>query len=104
MTVERPQLNNVPKRIAFNSKFHMDIQIPRNLERGDIKGTEAFSMIGFQTNPSMIVALIDLGFSSHAFHSSSRLVFMDAQLSKNGKVLTITSPPNNRVYPPGPGA
>jgi hypothetical protein len=51
----------------------------------------------------LVVALMDLGFSSHVFHSSSRLVFMDAQLSKNGKTLTITSPPNNRVYPPGPG-
>jgi len=86
MTVERPQLSKVPKQIAFNSKFHVDIAIPGHLRQGDIK-----------------VALIDLGFSSHAFHSSSRLVFMDAQLSKKGKVLTITSPPNNRVYPPGPG-
>jgi len=86
MTLERPQLSKVPKQIAFNSKFHVEIQIPRQLERGDIK-----------------VALIDLGFSSHAFHSSSRLVFMDAQLSKDGKGLTITSPPNNRVFPPGPG-
>ena len=49
------------------------------------------------------VALIDLGFSTHAFHASSRLVFMDAQLSANRTSLTITSPPNNRVYPPGPG-
>lgn len=46
---------------------------------------------------------MDLGFSSHAFHSSQRLVFMDAKLSSNGKSLTVTSPPNNRVYPPGPG-
>ena len=46
---------------------------------------------------------MDLGFSSHAFHSSQRLVFMDAQLSPNKKTLTVRSPPNNRVYPPGPG-
>lgn len=47
---------------------------------------------------------MDLGFSSHAFHSSARLVFMDAELSRDRTSLTITSPPNNRVYPPGPGA
>ncbi|KXN80836.1 hypothetical protein AN958_07199 [Leucoagaricus sp. SymC.cos] len=86
MTVERPQISNAPKKIAFNTKFHVDVSIPDHLKKDDIQ-----------------VALIDPGFSSHAFHSSSRLVFMEAQLSKNGKTLTITSPPNNRVYPPGPG-
>ena len=50
----------------------------------------------------MPVALMDLGFSSHAFHSSARLVFMDAQISRDGKSLTFTTPPNGRVYPPGP--
>lgn len=50
------------------------------------------------------VALMDLGFSSHAFHSGNRVVFMDAELSSNGKTLKIMPPPNNRVYPPGPGA
>ncbi len=30
-------------------------------------------------------------------------MFMEAQLSHDGKTLTIKSPPNNRVYPPGPG-
>jgi len=52
---------------------------------------------------ALIVALMDLGFSTHAFHSSSRLVFMQAELSQDGKILSITSPPNNRVFPPGPG-
>lgn len=50
-----------------------------------------------------LVALMDLGFSSHAFHSSARLVFMEATLSPDRKSLTIQSPPNNRVYNPGPG-
>lgn len=46
---------------------------------------------------------MDLGFSSHAFHSSSRLVFMNAVLARDRKSITIVSPPNNRVFPPGPG-
>jgi hypothetical protein len=50
----------------------------------------------------LIVALIDLGFSTHAFHASSRLVFMNATLSADKKTMTVTTPPNNRVYPPGP--
>ena len=45
---------------------------------------------------------MDLGFSSHAFHSSARLVFMDAEISANRKSLTFVTPPNGRVYPPGP--
>ncbi|KAF9009790.1 hypothetical protein BDZ89DRAFT_1167869 [Hymenopellis radicata] len=49
------------------------------------------------------VALMDLGFSSHAFHSSSRLVFMTASLSQDQTELTVLSPPNNGVFPPGPG-
>ena len=45
---------------------------------------------------------MDLGFSTHAFHSSARLVFMEASISRDGKSLTFVTPPNGRVYPPGP--
>lgn len=48
------------------------------------------------------VSLMDLGFSSHAFHSGARLVFMDATISRDHRSLTFTTPPNGRVYPPGP--
>ncbi|KAF9449121.1 copper radical oxidase [Macrolepiota fuliginosa MF-IS2] len=85
MTVDRPEITNFPKKIGYNTKFHMDVNIPKNLNKKNIQ-----------------VALMDLGFSTHGFHQSQLLVFMDAQLSKNGKTLTVTTPPNNRVYPPGP--
>jgi hypothetical protein len=45
---------------------------------------------------------MDLGFSSHAFHSSARLVFLEHTLSADRTTLTFASPPNNRIYPPGP--
>lgn len=45
---------------------------------------------------------MDLGFSSHAFHSSARLVFMESSISSDRKSLTFTAPPNGRVFPPGP--
>ena len=48
------------------------------------------------------VALMDLGFSSHAFHSSARLVFMEAIISLDRKSLTFVTPPNGKIYPPGP--
>jgi hypothetical protein len=85
MELPRPTLSNVPSKIAFNQKFTIGIDIPAGVSTSSIQ-----------------VALVDLGFSSHAFHSSARVVFMDAELSANKKSLTITSPPNNRVYPPGP--
>ncbi|KAJ7033688.1 glyoxal oxidase N-terminus-domain-containing protein [Mycena alexandri] len=86
MSMARPTLSNVPKQIAFNSKFTIGIDIPA----------------GISPSTPVKVALMDLGFSSHAFHSSARLVFMDATLAPNRKSLTIFTPPNNRVYPPGP--
>jgi hypothetical protein len=45
---------------------------------------------------------MDLGFSSHAFHSSARLVFLEHTLSADRRTLRISAPPNNRIYPPGP--
>ncbi|KAJ7499857.1 glyoxal oxidase N-terminus-domain-containing protein [Mycena latifolia] len=87
MSLARPTLTGVPSKIAFNSKFAAQIAIPAR--------AAAF--------PVIKVALMDLGFSSHAFHSSSRLVWLEATLSRDHKSLEISSPPNNRVYPPGPG-
>ncbi|KAF8879176.1 glyoxal oxidase precursor [Mucidula mucida] len=85
MSLERPVLRDVPAQIGFNENFTIGIDIPDNLSASNVQ-----------------VALMDLGFSSHAFHSSSRLVFMSASLDRLVDTLTILSPPNNRVYPPGP--
>ncbi|KJA24409.1 copper radical oxidase [Hypholoma sublateritium FD-334 SS-4] len=85
-SVARPSIVKAPTQLAFNSRFELQVTIPNNLRASTIQ-----------------VALMDLGFSSHAFHSSQRLVFMDAIMSLDRKTLTVTSPPNNRVFPPGPG-
>ncbi|KAF9449103.1 copper radical oxidase [Macrolepiota fuliginosa MF-IS2] len=85
MTSDRPQLSNVPKQIAYNAEFDVNVTIPKNLNPNNIK-----------------VALMDLGFSTHAFHQSQLLVFMEGNLKDNNRRLTIKTPPNNRVYPPGP--
>ena len=49
-----------------------------------------------------IVSLMDLGFSTHGFHMGARLVFMDATIARDGKSLTFVTPPNGKIYPPGP--
>jgi len=38
MTMKRPQISSVPKKIAFNSKVHVNVAIPPELGNGDIKG------------------------------------------------------------------
>ncbi|KAG6853387.1 hypothetical protein C0991_004788 [Blastosporella zonata] len=85
MTASRPELHNVPSALPFNHVFTVPVDMPAGLKVNNIQ-----------------VALIDLGFSTHAFHSSARVVFMNAVLAPNRKSITITTPPNNRVYPPGP--
>ncbi|RDX47756.1 glyoxal oxidase precursor [Lentinus brumalis] len=85
--VERPKLLNVPKKLAFGKRVTVPISLPNTLARPGAK---------------VQVALMDLGFSSHAFHSSARLVFMDATISPDRKSLTFVTPPNGKVYPPGP--
>ncbi|KZV88781.1 glyoxal oxidase precursor [Exidia glandulosa HHB12029] len=85
MFVDRPVIGRVPSKLAFGRTFTVPVTIPRNLAARDIK-----------------VSLMDLGFSSHAFHSGARLVFMTARLSPDRRSLTFTTPPNGRVYPPGP--
>ncbi|KAF4586520.1 hypothetical protein EYR38_010799 [Pleurotus pulmonarius] len=85
MNAERPKLVSVPKKLAFGQKVSVPISIPRGLRARDIK-----------------VSLMDLGFSTHAFHAGARLVFMDATISPGRNLLTFTTPPNGRVYPPGP--
>ncbi|KAF9467903.1 copper radical oxidase [Collybia nuda] len=85
MSVQRPVLHDVPANIPFNHPFTVAIDVPAKIRANNVK-----------------VALMDLGFSSHGFHSSLRLVFMDAVLARDHKSITITSPPNNRVFPPGP--
>ncbi|KAJ3762681.1 copper radical oxidase [Lentinula raphanica] len=48
------------------------------------------------------VALMDLGFVTHAVHANSRLVYLDVE-SSSGDTIVYKSPPNGGVFPPGPG-
>ncbi|KAI0757966.1 glyoxal oxidase N-terminus-domain-containing protein [Fomes fomentarius] len=87
MFVDRPKILNIPEKLAFGKQFTVPVSIPNNLRRPGAK---------------VQVSLMDLGFSTHAFHAGARLVFMDASISRDGKSLTFVTPPSGRVYPPGP--
>ncbi|KAJ7659856.1 glyoxal oxidase N-terminus-domain-containing protein [Mycena rosella] len=85
MFMERPTVGSLPRTIPFGSDVTVSITIPSALAAKSVK-----------------VSLMDLGFSTHAFHSSARLVFLDATISTDRTSLTFTMPPNGRIYPPGP--
>ncbi|TFL02807.1 glyoxal oxidase precursor [Pterulicium gracile] len=85
MHVKRPFVGALPAKLAYNKKVTVPVTIPKGLNVKNLK-----------------LALMDLGFSTHGWHSDSRLVWMDAKLSKDQKSITFTTPPNNKVYPPGP--
>ncbi|KAI0089706.1 glyoxal oxidase N-terminus-domain-containing protein [Irpex rosettiformis] len=85
MFVERPTIGKLSKTVPFARSVTVPISIPSNLK-------------GVTTQ----VSLMDLGFSSHAFHSSARLVFLEHTISRDRKSITFTLPPSGRVFPPGP--
>ena len=99
MFVERPKILDTPARLAFNKRISA-VSIPASLSARNLKLRGMFraaraSWLGSLTPPA--VALMDLGPPTHAFHSSARLVFMDASLSPKRKSLTSVAPPNGRV-------
>ncbi|TBU57417.1 glyoxal oxidase precursor [Dichomitus squalens] len=87
MFVERPTIISAPQKLAFNSSVTIPISVPDTLSND---------------NATIQVSLMDLGFSTHGFHTGARLVFMDATISDDGESLTFTTPPSGRVFPPGP--
>lgn len=46
---------------------------------------------------------MDLGYVTHAVHANSRLVYLAMSLASDKHTLTVTSPPDGNIYPPGPG-
>ncbi|KAI0723941.1 copper radical oxidase [Cerioporus squamosus] len=85
---ERPQiLGGVPKLLGFGQTAQFKIRLPST----PVQGT------------SIKVALMDLGYVTHAVHANSRLVYLENSLSDDKSTLTITAPPNGNIYPPGPG-
>ncbi|KAI0372957.1 copper radical oxidase [Pilatotrama ljubarskyi] len=88
MKKERPQiLSGVPKLIGFGQTADLKVRLPAT-SQGDA---------------SIKVALMDLGYVTHAVHANSRLVYLQSSLSDDKGTLTITGPPNGNIYPPGPG-
>ena len=107
MFVERPKILSAPQKLAFNGSVTVPISVPESLshDNAKIQGISLNRLMNTSRACAeylMAVSLMDLGFSTHGFHTGARLVFMDATVSEDKKSLTFTTPPNGRVYPPGP--
>ncbi|KAF9819759.1 hypothetical protein IEO21_01850 [Rhodonia placenta] len=88
MSMERPEITGgVPSLLGFSESVKLSVQLPSSAP----------------ANADVQVALMDLGFVTHTVHANSRLVHLVSSLSQDQHTLTITGPPGEGVYPPGPG-
>ncbi|KAF8920993.1 copper radical oxidase [Mucidula mucida] len=82
MDAPRPALHSVPKKIGFGKQIKVKVDFVKLVVL------------------LPVLALMDLGYVTHAVHANSRLVNLVVQLE--GDELVITGPPNGKIYPPGP--
>jgi len=83
MAMPRPTYSELPATIRYGRTFNLRVNLPA--------GTT-----------SVTVSLMDLGFATHGVHLDQRMVVLQASLNRDRTRLTVTGPPNARVYPPGP--
>ncbi|KAF8136438.1 glyoxal oxidase N-terminus-domain-containing protein [Boletus edulis] len=88
MTADRPIITQLPHNIYYAQPLEIDVIIP--------SGVNA-------TEPTIKVALMDLGFVTHAVHANSRLVYLTVSSFRNGEGMIAVGPPDGSIYPPGPG-
>lgn len=88
MSVERPEILDVPRKINFFEEVQMRISLPQDAK------------VSANGNDVKVV-LMDLGFVTHAVHANTRMVQLSSTF--DGNILTVAGPPNGGVYPPGPG-
>jgi len=79
----RPSFTGAPNTVDFGQMFTIKISNP-----GKAKKIKA--------------VIMDLGFHTHAVSLDSRHVGLKTRYNGTSKILTITGPPNARIYPPGP--
>ncbi|KAF8969726.1 copper radical oxidase [Flammula alnicola] len=84
MSQERPKITNMVSKVDFDESFKLNIKVPSG------------------SSDNVQVALMDLGYVTHAVHANSRLVYLKVTSSQKDE-LTVRGPPNGNVYPPGPG-
>ncbi|EIN07542.1 hypothetical protein PUNSTDRAFT_154813 [Punctularia strigosozonata HHB-11173 SS5] len=82
--------------------------VPNTLMYGEGNGASLQVNVPQSMGVERAVALMDLGFVTHAIHASSRMVRLQATMrpgnsSSQVRQIDISNPPHNGIYPPGPG-
>lgn len=92
------------KQLNFGETVRLPVMFKGISSSSDIKGMRSAALGAFTFN-IYLVALMDLGYITHAVHANSRLVYLACSHETNpeGDLLKITGPPNGKIYPPGPG-
>lgn len=109
MSRARPEIVEKPEIIGFGERVRFGVAIPSGAT--EVKGERVLLMwviwacVGGTLMGALhvLVALMDLGFVTHTVHANSRLVYLVASVSDDGRAITVTGPPDGGVYPPGPG-
>jgi len=83
MAQPRPSYTGKPNTIGYGQKFKLQIVNP-----GNAKNFKA--------------VLIDLGYHTHAVSMDSKYVGLVSTFDAVTSTLTVTGPPNSRIYPLGP--
>lgn len=83
----RPKISHVPRVVTYNE----DYTILLHLEEGQ-KDAEKVQ-----------VAIMRPGFSTHSMHMSQRYVYLRHKVSSDFQSITLTTPPNANIFPPGQG-
>ena len=118
MFVDRPKILSAPAKVPFNSRVTVPISVPAALRSRNAKvqstsasepGSRGFGrgccctmLTTLHSMFSCTVSLMDLGFSSHALHSSARFVFIEGSIAPDGRLLTSVISPKGCVCPPVP--
>ncbi|KAJ7173130.1 glyoxal oxidase N-terminus-domain-containing protein [Mycena crocata] len=82
MNKTRPTFTGLPKTIAYNAQFVLNINVPAGAQ-------------------SVYAIVMDFGFVTHSVHMDQKLVKLVSV--RQGSQLTVTGPPSAPVYSPGPG-
>ncbi|KAI8578570.1 hypothetical protein K450DRAFT_246412 [Umbelopsis ramanniana AG] len=86
----RPLVTNIPKVMVYGKRYTIKVKLnyPLGLKRPG--------------QPTVKVALLRPGFSTHSMHMSQRYVILIHELQDDSETLLIESPPNAAIFPPGP--
>ncbi|GAA5802423.1 glyoxal oxidase N-terminus-domain-containing protein [Helicostylum pulchrum] len=81
----RPKISHVPRIVTYDTQFNILLHLQETEKDTD----------------KIQVAMLRPGFSTHSMHMSQRYVFLQFEVSEDFQAVTITSPPNPNIFPPG---